>query len=52
MPRKEDRIDLSGLYPSLTPAKLEEAKANPTTYVELITRISERHLGESAKPAK
>jgi hypothetical protein len=45
-------IDLSGLYPDLTPKELAAAEYNLTRYVDVVRRIYERvnNLTETDRP--
>jgi hypothetical protein len=38
----QQNIDLSGVYPELTPEQLAEAEYNLTRYVDVLRRIYER----------
>jgi hypothetical protein len=38
-------VDLSGLYPDITPKELAEAEYNLTRYMEVVRRIYERTNG-------
>jgi hypothetical protein len=38
----KQNIDLSGVYPELTPEQLAEAEYNLTRYVDVVRRIYER----------
>jgi len=40
--RTQQNIDLSDVYPDLTPEQLAEAEYNLTRYVDVIRRIYER----------
>lgn len=48
----KERVDLSGLYPDLTPEELAEAEYNLTRYIDLVCRIYEQshHLTASDGP--
>jgi hypothetical protein len=41
-PPLQENIDLSDLYPDLTPEELAEAEYNLTRYIDVVRRIYER----------
>jgi len=50
----KENVDLSGLYPDLTPEELAEAEYNLTRYLDVIKRIYERvnNLTENKRPTR